>query len=224
MKNLLPTIALTAAAALALISPTAHAGSVNTYDLRGHGGLAKSHTFVHDDVTITATATSSKKKQAKESHVGQYRHGLGVSSKVQNFNLWGEQQTISLDAHTVDGKGFNETLWLSFDSPFQIAGAIFTYVGQSRDRVTVVDGDGNKLGRYNLSNIADCGVAVLDLSDLDYTGSKIGFAATGNHDSWKLAGVKGHAVPTPSAAAAGLLGLAALTARRRRRNLEITNA
>lgn len=218
MKNLLPTLALSAAAAVAFVAPSADAGSVHYLD--GKGGLAKSHTIVSDGVTITATATATKNGKSEKAHVGQYSHGLGVTNSVYKYkNWWGQTKIGTTDgSHTVDGKGMDDTLWLSFDSPFQVAGAIFTYVGsRNKEGVTVLDGDGNTLGRYNLSKIAKCGVACLDLSDLDYTGTKIGFAATGNHDSWKVKGIKGHAVPTPSAAAAGLIGLAGLAARRRRR-------
>jgi len=223
MKTLLPTIALTAAAALTFAAPAAQAGStINTYDLRGNGGLAKTHTFVYDDVTITTHATAAKgKKQNKSAHVGQYRSGLGVTNSVKTYKNWrGQTKTYSAsgDGHFVDGKGHDETLWLDFSSPFKITSAIFSYVGKYKtEGVNVVDGDGKSLGWRNLSSVTNkWGYAHLDLAGLDYTGDSIGFQATGNHDAWKVAGVKGHAVPTPSAAAAGLLGLAALSARRRR--------
>ncbi len=229
MKTLLPTLALTAAAAFAFAAPAAHAGSTaKTYDLRGNGGLAKTHTFVHEDVTITAHATASKNKNHEHSaHVGQYSNGLGVTNHVKTYKNWkGQTKTYSTtgDQHFVDGKGHDDTLWLDFSSPFKITGAIFTYVDKYCEGVTVVDADGNNLGWHNLSSVANkWGVAHLDLTGLDYTGDSIGFKATGNHDAWKVAGVKGHAVPTPSAAAAGLLGLAALSARRRRQAEVVTN-
>ena len=217
MKTLLPTLAVTAAAALA--AAPAQAGSAHY--LNGHGGLATSHTIVSSDVTITATATAydPKKKQHHEAHVGQYRHGLGVTNNVYT-NKRGQTRTTD-GSHTVDGKGWKDTVWLSFDKPFQVMGAIFSYVDRN-DGVNVVDADGKLLGSYGLSRIADCwGLACLDLSGLEYTGTKIGFTARDSNDDWKLKAVKGdpshtEAVPTPSAAAAGLLGLAALSARRRR--------
>lgn len=218
MKNLLPTLALTAAAATAFISPSAEAGSVHY--LNGNGGLAKSHTIVSDGVTITATATATQYGNTEKAHVGQYSTGLGVTNSVYKYKTWwGQTKTGTTDgSHTVDGQGMDDTLWLSFDSPFQVAGAIFSYVGKYGEGVTVLDADGNSLGRFDLSAIANHSqFAVLDLSSLEYSGTKIGFAATSNHDSWKLKGVKGHAVPTPSAAAAGLIGLVGLAARRRRR-------
>lgn len=221
MKTLLPTLALTAAAAF--VAAPAHAGS--THYLNGNGGLATSHTIVSGDVTITATATAydPKKKETHSAHVGQYRHGLGVTNSVYK-NKRGQIRTND-GSHTVDGSGYKDTVWLSFDKPFQVMGAIFSYVDRNDD-VKVLDGDGNSLGSFSLGKIADCwGLACLDLSSLDYTGTKIGFMAAGSNDDWKLKAVKGEpgkteAVPTPSAAAAGLLGLAALGARRRRRHEE----
>lgn len=221
MKTLASAIALTAAAAFA--APSADAGSnANTYYLHGNGGLAKSHTYVHSDVTITAHATAAKgKKHNHTAHVGEYSNGLGVTNHVKSYKTWwGQTKTYSTsgDGHFVDGKGHNDTLWLDFSSPFKLTGAIFSYVGKKQtEGVNVVDGDGQNLGWFNLSKVSNWGVAHLDLTGLDYTGSTIGFTAKGNNDDWKVKGVKGHAVPTPSAAAAGLLGLAAISARRRRK-------
>ncbi|MEM6458192.1 MAG: hypothetical protein AAF710_02240 [Planctomycetota bacterium] len=217
-KILLPALALTAAAVVS--APSADAASAHA--LNGYGGLKKSHTFHYDDVDITAYGTAydpkTKKTYSHNVYVGQYGGGLGVSNGVSKKKFWGQTYLSSSDgSHTVDGKGYNDTLWLSFSKPFQMVGAAFTHVGKYYEDVKVVDGDGYTLGWYDLSSLANkWGHAYLDLSGLDYTGDKIGFTAVGNYDSWKLKAVKGHAVPTPSAAAAGLLGLAALSARRRR--------
>ncbi|MEM7625340.1 MAG: MYXO-CTERM sorting domain-containing protein [Planctomycetota bacterium] len=221
MKTLLPTLALTAAAAF--VAAPAHAGSAHY--LTGHGGLATSHTIVSGDVTITATASAYNpgKQETHSAHVGQYRYGMGVTNGVYK-NKWG--RTRSTDgSHTVDGKGWKDTLWLSFDKPFEVLGAVFSYV-DGNDGVNVVDGDGGLLGSYGLGSLRNkWGIAHLDLSELEYTGTKIGFTARDSNDDWKVKAVKGEpghteAVPTPSAAAAGLLGLAALSARRRRREEE----
>lgn len=228
MKTLLPTIALTAAAAMAFVAPSANA--LATVDFRGNSGLAKAHTFVQDDITITAHATATKGKNTHSAHVGQYSNGLGVTNHVTTkkyYTPWGiktKTYSASGDSHQVDGKGHDDTLWLSFSSPFKITAALFTYVGKFSDKVVVVDADGDSLGWYNLSAVRTKGTssAHLDLSGLDYTGDSIGFKATGSYDGWKVAGVQGHAVPTPSAAAAGLLGLAAISARRRRKT-EVVN-
>lgn len=219
MKTFATAIALTAAAVIA--APSADAGSnANTYYLHGYDGLAKSHTYVYDDVTITAHATATKGNKDKVAHVGQYSNGLGVTNSVKTYkNWWGQTRTYSAsgDGHFVDGKGHDDTLWLDFSSPFKLTGAVFTYVGKYKtEGVNLVDGDGDSLGWFNLSKSSKYGVAHLDLTGLDYTGETIGFTATGKHDDWKVKAVKGHAVPTPSAAAAGLLGIAALSARRRR--------
>ena len=217
MKALLPTIALTAATALGFAAAPAVAGSA-TY-LNGNGGLATSHAIAGDGVTITATATSYNPHDGSthDAYVGQYSHGLGVTNNVTlKETKWGSRYNVGDGSHTVDGKGWDDTVWLSFDKEFEVTGAIFTYVADKYEDVRVIDADGIILGDYNLSGISDCGVACLDLSDLGFTGKKIGFTAYGDGDSWKLAGVKGTAVPTPSAAAAGLLGLAAVAGRRRK--------
>ncbi|MEM9418808.1 MAG: hypothetical protein AAGA25_07145 [Planctomycetota bacterium] len=217
MKTLASAIALTAAAALTATS--AHAGSTaKTYYLNGYGGLAKSHTIEYSDVDITATATAydpkTKKTYDHNVYVGQYSNGMGVTNNVYRTKR-GLRSTDG--SHTVDGKGYDDTLWLSFSKPFEITGAMFTYVSRRYEDVKIVDGYGDTLGYYDLSKLAyRSGYAYLDLTDLGYTGDKIGFTAYGNHDSWKVKGVKGHAVPTPSAAAAGLIGLIGLAARRRR--------
>ncbi|MEO1237128.1 MAG: MYXO-CTERM sorting domain-containing protein [Planctomycetota bacterium] len=217
-KQMFPTFALSAAAAVAFVAAPAHAGSV--YGLHGNGGLKKSHILNYSDVDITATASAwdPKKDVVHGAHVGQYRHGLGVTNSVYYKNTWwgGKQLKTNDGSHTVDGKGYDDTVWLSFSKDFKLHGATFTYVGSKHEDVKVVNEYGQTLGRYDLSEIASNGVAHLNLHGLGFKGDKIGFTAYGDKDSWKLKSVKGHAVPTPSAAAAGLLGLAALVARRRR--------
>jgi len=222
MNSFLPAIALTATTAV-LATASAQAGTV--YSLNGNGGLALSHTITHSDVEITATATSYNPGNGTthESYVGQYSGGLGVTNNVtvyQSSN--GSSWMSSLDnSHTVDGRGWDDTVWLSFDKPFQLLTAVFTYVAHNYEDVRVVDENGNTLGDYDLSAIGNYGVAHLDLSGLNFTGTKIGFTAYGNGDSWKLKSIKGHVVPTPSAAAAGLFGLTAVAARRRRKAVEV---
>lgn len=193
--------------------------------LHGNGGLSKSHTIHSSGVDITATATAydAAEKDTYSAHVGQYSGGLGVTNSVYQKRNWrGQIKTYSNDgSHTVDGKGYDDTLWLNFSKEFNVHGALFTHVGKKFEDVEIVDGNGGVLGRFGLSGVANHnGYAYLDLKGLDYSGSKIGFTAFGDYDSWKVKAVKGHAVPTPSAAAAGLLGLAALTARRRRQATE----
>jgi MYXO-CTERM domain-containing protein len=217
MKALLPAVALTAAA---FTGVSAHAGS--TTWLNGHDGLATSHSYTTSDgVAITATATAHDKSsdQHELAYVGQYGSGLGVSNSTYYVNTqWGPRQRTYDGSHQIDGQGKDDTLWLSFDQGFEVLGAWFSYADWNDD-VQVIDEDRNVLGSFGLTPWFS--YDYLDLSGLNFIGTKIGFSALDNNDNFKLKGIKGHgaqAVPTPSAAAAGLLGLAALTARRRRRD------
>jgi MYXO-CTERM domain-containing protein len=223
MKRLLPALAIVASAA---VGTSASAASSTTY-FSGFGGLAESYEFNHADgtkITATASAWDPKKKQNHDAHVGQYLTGLGVSNSVYEKQTRRGTVLKSNDgSHQVDGKGFNDTLWLSFDHDFNVMGIKFSYVGKWDD-VRIVDGDHNFLGSYDLGDRGNkWGFAYLDLSSLDLTTTKIGLTAVGDYDAFKVKGIHGmktEVVPTPSAAAAGLLGLAALTARRRRREEE----
>ncbi len=209
IKTLLPAVALTATAVLA--AAPAHAASSTTY-FGGHGGLSTSHTFNTSEgveIKATATAWNPKKQKMESSHVGQYWSGLGATNSIGKKGKDG--------SHQIDGSGHKDIVWLEFSESFALESALFSYV-DCNDDVRLYDGDMNNLGDVDLhQNGSIFGFAKIDLSSLNIIGNKIGFAAIGSNDDFKLKGVTGHAVPTPSAAAAGILGLAALSARRRRR-------
>ena len=209
IKTLLPAVALTATAVLA----AAPAQAASTTYFGGFGGLSTSHSFMTSDgVDITATATSHQpgRNIHHDSQVGQYLFGLGVTNTQKT-------RSLGKDSHKVDGKGWNDTVWLEFSESFSLEKVLFSYV-DCNDDVRIVDQDHNVLAQINLGHQPGIwGFVNVDVSGFNIAGSKIGFTAFGSNDDWKLKGVQGHAVPTPSAAAAGVLGLAALAARRRRR-------
>ena len=211
IKTLLPAVALTATAVVA-VAP-AHAGST-TYlgDFNPFTNLANSWSYTTTDgVDITATATSYK--AANDTHydskVGKYIGGLGVTNTQVNQNL-------GSDSHEVDGRGWNDTVWLDFSTAYELEKVYFSYV-DCNDDVRIVDENHQVLAQIDLGSQPNFfSIVGIDLSGLNISGTKLGFTAFGGNDDWKLKAIKGHAVPTPSAAAAGILGLAALSARRRR--------
>ena len=211
IKTLLPTVALTATAVVA-VAP-AHAGSTTYFgDLNPWTNLAGSYSYsTSDGVDIVATATSYD--QANDVHhdskVGKYLGGLGVTNS-QSICF------VNIDSHEVDGNGWQDTVWLDFSSAYELEKVTFSYVDRNDD-VQIVDENHNVLAQLSIgSEPRFFGIASLDLSGLNISGTKIGFTAFDCDDNWKLKAIEGHAVPTPSAAAAGLLGLTALSARRRR--------
>ena len=219
MKKILATAV--ASAALTFAGTSAQAASATYFN--GFGGLAPSYEFTHDDgtkITATASAWDPNAKKTKEAYVGQYIIGLGVTNSVTEHQGWhGTYYSSNDGSHAVDGKGYDDTLWLNFDRAFDVIGAMFSYVDKNDD-VKIVDENHNVLGNFDLGDYNFLGFAYLDLSSLNFSGTKIGFKATGNNDNFKVKGIKGsatpNAVPTPTAAAAGILGLGALITRRRR--------
>lgn len=199
MKRFLATAIVAASAVFA--GASAQAASHTTF-LTGNDGLANSHSYTTaDGVNITATATSKGIVTTKKALVGEYSKGLGVTS-------------YKGDDHQVDGFLRDETLWLSFDKDFVLKGILFSYVDSNDDATISVN---MKSGNVDLGDhYIGKGLAFLDLSKFDLTTTKIGITATGNYDDFKVKAVKGHAVPTPSAAIAGLAGIIGVVARRRR--------
>jgi MYXO-CTERM domain-containing protein len=198
LKRILTTAVVAAAATFGM---NASAGSVTW--TQGNDGKAYSHTYnSHDNVEIKATAKSKSflSSNWQTSKVGEYSSGLGISSHF-------------LDSHQVDGKIRDEVLFLHFDQEYIVEGILFSYVDHNDD--VKVYSDDSYVGTHDLGNApSHGGYAYLDLGGMHT--SKLGLGAFGSNDNWKVAGVKGHAVPTPSAALAGMLGLMGVAARRRR--------
>ena len=199
-------LALSAAALSAIaLTGSASAASVTTFT-DGHNDVAHFQYFTTaDGVDFVASASTEALGYKVAAKVGEYSNGLGVSSP------W-------LDSHTLDGALGNETLWFTFEEDYAITDLIFGYADDGDD-IKVVDGDGSTLGLFNLAsaNYMD-GYAYLDITSLNLTTSKFGITVSDFCDEVKVKGFNGHAVPTPSAALAGLVGLVGLAARRRKQD------
>jgi len=205
---MIKTVMLTAVALLIAAAPVSADSVVH---LNGHGGLKWQYDYTVDGVEIDVTASSYNPYNGNtyNSYVGQYSNGMGVTN------------TGNRDAHFVDGSGWKDTIWFTFDACVEFTGAKFTYVDHYNDEVDVVDADGSVLGSYNLSHLRKSGGhAYLDLSDKDFSGEKFGLRAYDSSDDWKVKAIKFHekitAIPSPAAAGTGLAMLGGLVLRRRR--------
>jgi len=195
-----------AVAGLLLGTGAAHAGSDYTFiDFRGNDGHAYSHTFSEGGLSVTATGGSfdwDNKLVTDGVKVGQWSHGLGVKNSPGD------------NSHTVDGSGWDDVLFLNFDSTVWLKRIYFGYTG--KDQVKVWTGDlAEVVGTYEF-NYFGGGYYYVDLPGQGVAGNSFGLEAPTRRDSWKVAGVKAHPVPSPVAGLAGmaLLGLV-VTARRR---------
>ena len=94
----------------------------------------------------------------------------------------------------------------------------FSYLDKN-DNVEVL-ADSMNVGRFGKNDIdfMGNGKGYLDLTGLELSGTHFSLLAADCDDDFKVSGFKGYAaaVPTPSAAAAGLIGIIGLAARRRR--------
>lgn len=222
MKFRAVAVAAVAAATMLMIHTPAEADRL--FDLHGNAGLdwdQPTLDFDFGEVTATASATAYDPDtgEVHDGWVGQYRGGLGVTnSRKWKSNWFGKGgYWVSEDgSHTVDGRGWDDTLWLTFSKPIAFSAIQFSHIDLVGEDVSILDGDGNELGDFDLSELWHWGYAYLDISGLDYTGTTLGLHAYGNHDNWKVKGVKGHIVPTPAAAGAGLVLLLGIMARRQR--------
>ncbi|BAM03165.1 hypothetical protein [Phycisphaera mikurensis] len=211
MKKTIARPATALAAALTLAAGTA--ASAASVDLTSERpAFARGVDVRFDDGTsarVSATSTKWWNGRTKKAWVGQYRGGFGVSSWM-------------LDDHRVESNWGTDTLWFDFSSAFQPTGVDLTYLsGSAPQTLRVLDGEGNGLGDLRFTANAD-GTAYVDLLGLNASaGDRFGLAAGDHCTSFKVRGLSGvSAVPTPSAAAAGLALLAAAGLRRRRRHAE----
>ena len=223
MKKILPTLAV---AASATVGTSAFAASTTTYLGGLFGGTSESFQYTtQDDVEVNATASSWNpySHQNEDAHVNKGLLGLGVSNSVTYRQTFFGSIPQTSDDSDIDGSGFSDTLWLSFDQAFDLNGIWFSKVDHN-DEVQLVDEHHQVIAEYDLGNLCDFfGIAYLDISSLNLSTTKIGFTALDCNDDFKVKsiyGMKTEAVPTPSAAAAGLMGLVALSARRRRKAAE----
>jgi hypothetical protein len=190
---------MTIVAAVASISPAV----AGTIWLDGSDGLSNQHLFAidsHNTLTVTAQGISPINRRWSHVQVGQYQDGLGVTS-------------LNPLKTGVDGEEGDEMLHFAFTDQFKLQGVIFSNV-QHQDDVKIFTNN-------VFTNIHDLGRAtplgnervLLNIDDVEILG--FGLMAYGANDDWKVIGVRGYTIPTPTAAAAGLVGLIALATRRR---------
>ncbi|MEM6393559.1 MAG: hypothetical protein AAF797_12355 [Planctomycetota bacterium] len=207
---------LLAAAAMAAVGvgASAHAGSVS---LVGDAGLVDSLTFdLGDGLSMTLTGTTFKAKAYQDAQVGQTADGIGITHSLNN------------DSFQIDGKGGDDTLWITFSDEVTLTGFDFNFTNDASDDAKLIDVDDNTLLKFDV-------VDSVSFADA-YTGTTFGLKAFGTRDDWTVTelsylydaplsdspieALSVTALPTPSAALAGAVTLGVLTLRRRRQNAE----
>ena len=177
------------------------ASAATVFDLRGHGGSANSYSYTEDGITLTVTATSN----GNDVWAHQNSRGMGVK------NGWSDNTS------DIDGSGWVDTLWLTFSKPVTLSYAWFANA-TGGDEARIVDGNSDKLADINLTP-SFFGYKYVNLDSHGITGTVFGFTVTDYCDDYRIKkiAVDAAAVPTPSAAAAGLavFGLASLRRRRK---------
>lgn len=186
--------ALALTVAVALGSAPAQADSVW---LAGGGGTKYSYSYnLPGNQHLTVTASNIKNNAYTVAKVGRYSNGMGVTNQTSG------------DAHFLDGYGSDDILWFTFKQTVVLKGFKFSYV-DSNDDAKLINPDYDTLQRFDVKS-------TVNFKD-GYVGKKFGLMAYGSNDEYKAKKIIFHTIPSPSAAAAGLFGIAALALRRRRR-------
>ena len=202
------TASAVSAAALVSFGTAASAASVDLTS--GHASFHRSLDLQLDDGTafeVSASSTWSRSGNERNAWVGRYGRGLGVSN-----GLW--------DDHRVDGRRGTDTLWFDFATGFTPTGVTLTYVSDHRyETLRLLDGDGETIGDFNALALCGEDTAFVDFSSIgDASYARFGISAIGRNSAFKVDGLQGvSAVPTPTAAAAGIALLIGGACRRRRR-------
>lgn len=179
------------------------ASAATVFDLRGFGGSDDSYSYTQDDITLTITATAN----GNSAWAHQNYKGMGVK------NGWNDNTS------DIDGSGLIDTLWLTFSKPVTLSYAWFSSVSTyGHDEARIVDGNGDSLKDLVLSP-GFFGYKYVDLGSEGLTGTVFGFTVTDRCDDYRVKkiAVDAAAVPTPSAAAAGLAVFGLVSMRRRRK-------
>ena len=204
------TATATALAATASVAAAAPASAASVDLSSGHASVQKSLNLQLDDglaFEVSASSTWSRSGDSRDAWVGQWGRGLGVSNGV-----W--------DDHRVDGRRGTDTLWFDFATGFTPTGVTLTYVSDHRyETLRLLDGDGETIGDFNALALCGEDTAFVDFSSIgDASYARFGISAIGRNSAFKVEGLQGvSAVPTPTAAAAGIALLVGGACRRRRR-------
>ena len=198
---------MTSLVAGAAVFTSVSASAASTTLFTGSGGVAPTQSFTTGDgVQIDVSAKTINRASGLETDalVGQYSEGLGVARTVD----------VADDRYLVSGSArTSEIIWFDFSEAYQISGILFSYA-DGDDEITIYS-DGGLLGVYSGNDFPwHSGLGTLSLN---VTTSQLGILAFDGGDEFMIRGFAGQstAVPTPSAALAGLSGLIALAARRR---------
>ncbi|MEM0914452.1 MAG: hypothetical protein AAGB29_08175 [Planctomycetota bacterium] len=181
------------------------------FDLRGYGGKAAEYTFQKDGYEVDVYAKSlTYSGQLIDAKVGQYSSGLGVTHPHYDGD------------HEVDGTGYKDILFFDFGQKVKIEKIWFSYVDK-HDQASFVDLDLDILwsGGYYLGDIYIGGDHSITLGVTGLETQVLGVMAPNKYDDFKVKKIEvcyhdPVAVPTPTAAGLGLLGIAGLVVRRRR--------
>jgi len=183
------------------------------FKLTGSGGLAQAYAIEAEEggyfVDVTAKAENYD-DELIDAWVGRYGSGMGVTHPHYDGD------------HEVDGTGYKDILFLDFGADVQIGKVRFSYVDHYDD-VDFVDALNGifAAGGYTLEDIRIGYDNSVDLSVTGLTTDVLGIKAHGKWDDFKVKSIEVcypemHAVPSPTAAGLGLLGVVGLVARRRR--------
>lgn len=233
------TSAAYAAGLMLAVSLTASAQNSLNWELAGSGGtgtIGNSRSFTTDGVTVRATAWSFTKGSLdnafEAARLGQWSGGLGVTNVHEDG---------SSPYHQVDNAFHNDWILFVFDDLVDVESVLVQPYGGTFDRdvsywVGTIDADSN-LDGLSYSQLAGLGFgaeqvvnnfrsssAISVAINAPATGvnallfgAKRGVAAGTEIDAFKVKSICAvTAIPEPSAAVLGLLGVGALCLRRRR--------
>ncbi len=215
---------IVAPALFALSASVAGAATVTeVIDLRGYGGLDTSYDYTSSagmGVTATGHYLNTDGSIGGDAMVGQYSHGLGVTTATTSCHWW-QHCSHTPDEHYVDSYGPDEVVQFAFDSAVSISRIYFSYVSSWDDFSFSVIGSGGGVMSFNGDlDILGHGYGYYDFSGPLAISSIFGIGAAGYSDYFKIAALEviweeeTPAVPLPASA---LLMLGAFGAMRRRR-------
>lgn len=218
---------IVAPALFALSASIAGAATVTeVIDLRGSGGLDDSYTFTSSEgmgVTATGHYLNSNGSIGAQALVGQYSHGLGVTTAATTSCHWWHCSHTP-DEHYVDSYGPDEVVQFAFDSAVSISRIYFSYVSSWDDfSFSVISSGGGVMSFNGNLDILGHNYGYYDFSGPLAISSIFGIGAAGYGDYFKIAALEviweeeTPAVPLPASALLMIGAFGTFGALRRRR-------